>query len=120
MISLPFYFKEEWENGRLAIKYENYEEVEAVPYDMMVSGKDSEAVSVLRLWKAQNIRDFDMKTFSQGDYIRSMQEDNEADLISKVLYPADNHIEGKSLRLRQQYFLVSASFCSCFHCSIAL
>ena len=94
---------------RLKIAHYDAKEIEAVAYDMMISGKDSKAVSVLRLWKAQNIRDFDMKTFSQGDYIQSMQEDNEADLISKVLYPSDNHFEGKSLRLKQQYLLVSAA-----------
>ena len=76
---------------------------------MMVSGYDSKAVSVLRLWKAKSVQNFDMKLFSQGDYAAVMQEDNEADLISKVLYPADNHVEGKSLRLKQQYLLVSAS-----------
>ncbi len=101
--------KEYWTENGLKIGHYNTKEVEAVAYDMMISGKDSEAVSVLRLWKAQNIRDFDMKTFSQGDYMRSMQEDNEADLISKVLYPSDNHFEGKSLRLKQQYLLVSAT-----------
>ena len=103
------YIKEYWTENGLKIDHFDTKEVEAVAYDMMISGKDSEAVSVLRLWKAQNIRDFDMKTFSQGDYIRSMQEDNEADLISKVLYPSDNHFEGKSLRLKQQYLLVSAA-----------
>ena len=76
---------------------------------MMVSGYDSKAVSVLRLWKARSVQNFDMKLFSQGDYSAVMKEDNEAELISKVLYPADNHVEGKSLRLKQQYFLVSAS-----------
>ena len=101
--------EEEWTENGLQIHHYDAKEVEAVAYDMMISGKDSQAVSVLRLWKAQNIRDFDMKTFSQGDYIRSMQEDNEADLISKVLYPSDNHFEGKSLRLKQQYLLVSAA-----------
>ncbi len=103
------HLKENWTENGLKIDHFDAKEVEAVAYDMMISGKDSEAVSVLRLWKAQNIRDFDMKTFSQGDYIRSMQEDNEADLISKVLYPSDNHFEGKSLRLKQQYLLVSAA-----------
>ncbi len=103
------HIKEYWTENGLKIDHFDVKEVEAVAYDMMISGKDSEAVSVLRLWKAQNIRDFDMKTFSQGDYIRSMQEDNEADLISKVLYPSDNHFEGKSLRLKQQYLLVSAA-----------
>ncbi len=101
--------EEFWTENGLKIAHYNAKEIEAVAYDMMISGKDSKAVSVLRLWKAQNIRDFDMKTFSQGDYIQSMQEDNEADLISKVLYPSDNHFEGKSLRLKQQYLLVSAA-----------
>ena len=103
------HLEEFWTENGLKIAHYDATEVEAVAYDMMISGKDSEAVSVLRLWKAQNIRDFDMKTFSQGDYMRSMQEDNEADLISKVLYPSDNHFEGKSLRLKQQYLLVSAA-----------
>ena len=103
------HIEEYWTENGLKVVHYDAKEVEAVAYDMMISGKDSEAVSVLRLWKAQNIRDFDMKTFSQGDYIRSLQEDNEADLISKVLYPSDNHFEGKSLRLKQQYLLVSAA-----------
>lgn len=103
------HIEESWTENGLKIAHYDAKEVEAVAYDMMISGKNSKAVSVLRLWKAQNIRDFDMKTFSQGDYIRSMQEDNEADLISKVLYPSDNHFEGKSLRLKQQYLLVSAT-----------
>lgn len=103
------YIKENWTEEGLKIEHIDSKEVEAVAYDMMISGRDSEAVSILRLWKAQNISKFDMKTFSQGDYIRSMQEDNEAELISKVLYPSDNHFEGKSLRLKQQYLLVSAA-----------
>ena len=101
--------KEEWTENGLKIVYGGYKEVEAVAYDMMISGKDSDAVSVLRLWRARNISRFDMKLFSQGDYLRCMQEENEAEVISKVLYPADDHYEGKSLRLKQQYFLVSAS-----------
>lgn len=103
------YIKENWTKNGLKIEHCDAKEVEAVAYDMMISGKDCEAVSVLRLWVAQNRHDFDMKTFSQGDYMRCMQEDNEAELISKVLYPSDNHFEGKSLRLKQQYLLVSAS-----------
>ncbi|MBE7090014.1 MAG: glycogen/starch/alpha-glucan phosphorylase [Clostridiales bacterium] len=103
------HIKENWTENGLTIQHIDAKEIEAVAYDMMISGKNSDAVSVLRLWKAQNIRDFDMKTFSQGDYMRSMQEDNEAELISKVLYPSDNHFEGKSLRLKQQYLLVSAT-----------
>ena len=101
--------KEYWTENGLKIGHYDAKEVEAVAYDMMISGKDSKAVSILRLWKAQNVHKFDMKTFSQGDYMRSMQEDNEASLISKVLYPSDNHFEGKSLRLKQQYLLVSAA-----------
>lgn len=100
---------EDWTENGLKVTYGGYKEVEAVAYDMMISGKDSEAVSVLRLWRARNISRFDMKLFSQGDYLRCMQEENEAEVISKVLYPADDHYEGKSLRLKQQYFLVSAS-----------
>ena len=103
------YIKENWTENGLKIEHIDAHEVEAVAYDMMISGKNSQAVSVLRLWKTQNIHKFDMKTFSQGDYMRSMQEDNEAELISKVLYPSDNHFEGKSLRLKQQYLLVSAA-----------
>ncbi len=108
-IKFDGYVKENWTEAGLKIETVDAKEVEAVAYDMMISGKDSEAVSVLRLWRAQNAQKFDMKTFSQGDYMRSMQEDNEAELISKVLYPSDNHFEGKSLRLKQQYFLVSAT-----------
>ena len=103
------YVEEKWTEHGLETVYRNAKEVQAVAYDMMVSGYDSKAVSVLRLWKAKGVQNFDMKLFSQGDYNAVMQEDNEADLISKVLYPADNHVEGKSLRLKQQYFLVSAS-----------
>ena len=103
------YIKENWTENGLQVEHIDAHEVEAVGYDMIISGKDSEAVSVLRLWKTQNIHKFDMKTFSQGDYMRSMQEDNEAELLSKVLYPSDNHFEGKSLRLKQQYLLVSAA-----------
>ena len=103
------HIEEQWTENGLKIQHYDAKEVEAVAYDMMISGKDSDAVSVLRLWKAQNIHDFDMKIFSQGQYMKSLQEDNEAELISKVLYPSDNHFEGKSLRLKQQYLLVSAA-----------
>ena len=101
--------REEWHDGHLDIAYEGGEEVEAVPYDMMISGGDSSAVSQLRLWRAQNTQSFNMGLFSQGQYARAMQQSNDAELITKVLYPADNHTEGKLLRLSQQYFLVSAS-----------
>ena len=101
--------EEKWTEHGLVAVYRNAKEVQAVAYDMMVSGYRSKAVSVLRLWRAKSVQNFDMKLFSQGDYSAVMQEDNEAELISKVLYPADNHAEGKSLRIKQQYFLVSAS-----------
>ena len=103
------HIKENWKDGRLEILYENCEEIEAVPYDMMISGADSEAVSLLRLWKARNIQNFNMGLFSQGQYTKALEESNNAEVISKVLYPSDNHTEGKLLRLTQQYFLVSAS-----------
>ena len=108
-VNFDGYIKENWTENGLKIEHLEAKEIEAVAYDMMISGKGGDAVSVLRLWKAQSVRDFDMKTFSQGDYMRCMQEDNEAELISKVLYPSDNHFEGKSLRLKQQYLLVSAT-----------
>ena len=101
--------EENWTDKGVKINHVDATEVEAVPYDMMISGKDSEAVSVLRLWAARSTKTFDMHRFSQGDYARCMQENNEAELLSKVLYPSDNHFEGKSLRLKQQYLLVSAS-----------
>ncbi len=103
------YVEEKWTDHGMETIYRDAKEIQAVAYDMMVSGYDSQAVSVLRLWKARSVQNFDMKLFSQGDYAAVMKDDNEAELISKVLYPADNHVEGKSLRLKQQYFLVSAS-----------
>ena len=101
--------EEEWTDQGVKIKHIDAVEVEAVPYDMMISGKDSDGVSVLRLWSARSTKTFDMHMFSQGDYSQCMRDNNEAELISKVLYPADNHFEGKALRLKQQYLLVSAS-----------
>ncbi len=101
--------EEEWTPEGMKVNHVDYDEIEAVPYDMMISGKDSEAVSVLRLWAARSTKTFDMHLFSQGDYMRCMKENNEAELITKVLYPSDNHFEGKALRLKQQYLLVSAS-----------
>lgn len=103
------HIKEEWRDGHLNIIYENCEEIEAVPYDMMISGADSEAVSQLRLWKARDIQNFNMGLFTQGQYAKAMEDSTNAEVISKVLYPSDNHTEGKLLRLSQQYFLVSAS-----------
>ena len=101
--------EEKWTENGVQINYYDTKDVEAVAYDMMISGKDSDAVSVLRLWKARPRQDFNMKLFSQGDYYQAMSDDNDAEVLTKVLYPADNHINGKSLRLKQQYFLCSAS-----------
>lgn len=101
--------KEVWKEGHMEVVYEGGEEIEAMPYDMMISGADSKAVSQLRLWKAQDVTNFNMNLFSSGQYSRALENSNRADIISKVLYPADNHEEGKLLRLTQQYFLVSAS-----------
>ncbi|MBQ3081903.1 MAG: glycogen/starch/alpha-glucan phosphorylase [Clostridia bacterium] len=111
---------EKWDNGRCEIIHENYEEVEAVPYDMLVSGANSEAITTLRLWKAQDIRNFNMELFSQGQYVKAVEENTVAQTISKVLYPNDNHPEGKLLRLSQQYFLVSASLQNIIHDHISI
>ncbi len=100
---------ESWTENGMKVEHVDATEVEAIPYDMMISGKDSSAVSVLRLWTAKSTKTFDMRSFSEGDYLRCMKESGEAEIISKVLYPADDHYEGKSLRLKQQYLLVSAS-----------
>ncbi len=99
----------EWvDNGVFKTSHENYQAVTAVPYDMYISGYRSDAVNKLVLWSAQ-LPTFDMHAFSRGEYVRSLEQNTMAQVISKVLYPADNHIEGKRLRLRQQYLLVSAS-----------
>ncbi|MBQ2903693.1 MAG: glycogen/starch/alpha-glucan phosphorylase [Clostridia bacterium] len=97
-----------WEEAYHHVELVNCKTVKAVPYDMMVAGKDGKSAAVLRLWSAK-VDGFDMTKFNQGDYMHAMEEKAMAEVISKVLYPADNHPEGKSLRLRQQYFLVSAS-----------
>ncbi len=103
------YVREYWHNGKMLVDYVDCDEVQAVPYDMMISGADSKAVNILRLWRAQDESKFNMKLFSQGQYIKALEENTNAEVISKVLYPSDNHYEGKQLRLTQQYFLVSAS-----------
>ncbi len=97
------------ESGILMPVYYDYVEVEAYPYDMLISGYDSDCVSTLRLWQAKSLQKFDMKMFNQGDYAKAVAEEAEIELISKVLYPSDDHVEGKTLRLKQQYFLVSAA-----------
>lgn len=100
---------ENWGESNLTINHEEYDEVIAVPYDMMISGYDCKAVNNLRLWRAHSASNINMNLFSQGQYEKAMQESTSAELISKVLYPSDEHYEGKLLRLSQQYFLISAS-----------
>ena len=100
--------KEYWDNQYHCVTLDNYTTVMAVPYDMYVSGFDSKGVSKLRLWKAV-CPSFDMATFNRGDYASALSQNIVAQAISKVLYPNDNHHAGKSLRLRQQYFLCAAS-----------
>ena len=100
--------RENWDHGFHYIQHLNYNSVMAVPSDMYVQGYDGQGVAKLRLWQAK-APDFDMSSFSLGDYGAAMSKNASAELISKVLYPNDNHVEGKILRLRQQYFLSAAS-----------
>ncbi|MGN1423544.1 MAG: glycogen/starch/alpha-glucan phosphorylase [Oscillospiraceae bacterium] len=99
---------EYWDNNYHHLEHVNYNSVNAVPYDMYVSGYDSKGVSKLRLWSAESMS-FDMSSFNTGDYAKALGANNIAHSISKVLYPNDNHAEGKALRLRQQYFMCAAS-----------
>ena len=100
--------KEYWDSHYHHVSLEDYTTVIAVPYDMFVSGYNSDAVSKLRLWKAISPA-FDMNKFNSGNYEKALSQNIVAQAISKVLYPNDNHLEGKSLRLRQQYFMCAAS-----------
>ena len=102
-------YNEYWTDDGLKYELHNPQIVEAVPYDLYISGADTRAVNKLRLWKAQCSDGFDMQLFNSGDFTRAAQQNNRAELITKVLYPADNIEEGKELRLKQQYFMVSAS-----------
>lgn len=106
--------RETWNDGHHNIELENYNTVRAVPYDLMVAGADGRSVNVLRLWSSET-PSINMAAFNQGDYVRALEHQAMAEVISKVLYPEDNHPEGKSLRLRQQYFLVSASIQDILH-----
>ncbi len=98
-----------WENGKLTVTQRDCTRVVAVPYDMNISGYNTETVNRIRLWHSTAPQDFDMKMFSRGEYVKASAAKAMAEAINKVLYPADDHIEGKSLRLKQQYFFVSAS-----------
>ena len=111
-LSIDIHFEgdlqEYWDNQYHYISHVNYSTVVATPYDMYVSGYGSDGVSVLRLWSAK-APNFDMEMFNKGNYDRALAQNSIANAISKILYPNDNHLEGKSLRLRQQYFLCAAS-----------
>ncbi len=100
--------KEYWQDSYHYLSHENYNTVVAIPYDLYVSGYGSEGVSTLRLWQAK-APSFDMKSFNDGNYATALSQNSMANAISKVLYPNDNHLEGKSLRLRQQYFMCAAA-----------
>ncbi len=97
-----------WDGGYHHVEHNNATRVVAQPFDLMVAGKGGKAISTLRLWKA-TAPGMDMSLFNQGEYMRAMEQKAMAEIITQVLYPADDHREGKSLRLSQQYFLASAS-----------
>ena len=100
----------EWLDGeQFKVAHVGYETVTAVPHDMYISGYGSDAVNRLVLWSAKLPQSFDMAAFSRGDYVQALERNTMAETISKVLYPADDHLSGKRLRLKQQYLLVSAS-----------
>lgn len=101
--------EERWDSGHLEIVHHNYVSVQAVPHDMLISGYRSDTVNTLRLWQAKSSKSMNMALFSEGEYLKAIEEQAMAEVISKILYPEDKHIEGKSLRMKQQYFFVSAS-----------
>ena len=101
--------REFWNNGHLHIVNENATRVQAIPCDMVVAGYDTDHVNTLRLWDARATKPVDMALFSRGEYLKAAEETAMAATIAKILYPEDNHYEGKSLRLKQQYFFVSAT-----------
>ncbi len=95
--------------GKTLFKQENYESVLAVPYDYPIVGYNNNQVNTLRIWDAEPIVDFQLESFDRGDYHKAVEQQNLAKNIVEVLYPNDNHYAGKELRLKQQYFFVSAS-----------
>ena len=97
------------ETGDMQFKQENYESVLAVPYDYPIVGYNNHVVNTLRIWDAEPIVDFQLDSFDRGDYRKAVEQQNLAKNIVEVLYPNDNHLAGKELRLKQQYFFVSAS-----------
>ena len=103
------YVRTVWENGREKFVQEGYQSVMAVPYDLPVVGYGNNVVNTLRIWDAQPINTFSLDAFDRGDYQKAVEQENLAKNICEVLYPNDNHYAGKELRLRQQYFFISAS-----------
>lgn len=101
--------EEYMEDGRLKFRHVDYNTVIAEPYDMPITGFNSETVNTLRLWRALSPEVMDMDEFNRGDYAKASENKELAEVISKILYPEDNHYEGKLLRLKQQYFFVSAT-----------
>ncbi len=97
------------ETGKIHFVQENYESVKAVPYDYPIVGYNNNVVNTLRIWDAEPIVDFQLESFDRGDYHKAVEQQNLAKNIVEVLYPNDNHYAGKELRLKQQYFFVSAS-----------
>jgi starch phosphorylase len=103
------WIEQDWSTGSLRILHHNPVTVLAVPYDMPVVGYDTINVNRLRMWSAQSPKKLDMASFNQGEYMAAMEEKELSEVISKVLYPEDNHYAGRELRLKQQYFFASAS-----------
>ena len=103
------HLREFWDNGYLHIVQEDATQVTAVPCDMVIAGYGTRHTNVLRLWDARASKPVDMSLYSRGEYLKAAEEEAMAETIAKVLYPEDNHVEGKSLRLKQQYFFVSAT-----------
>ncbi len=97
------------DEGKIRFVQENYESVKAIPYDYPIVGYNNHVVNTLRIWDAEPIVDFQLESFDRGDYHKAVEQQNLAKNIVEVLYPNDNHYAGKELRLKQQYFFVSAS-----------
>lgn len=97
------------EDGKVAISYSAETNITGIPYDVPVTGYQSKIINTLRLWSAKSPKNMDMGLFSGGDYLKAIEDQALAEVLSKVLYPEDNHPEGKALRLRQQYFFVSCT-----------
>ena len=103
------YVKTEWDGERNHFVQEGYQSVLAVPYDMPIVGYGNNVVNTLRIWDAQPIDTFSLSAFDKGDYQKAVEQENLAKNLVEVLYPNDNHYAGKELRLKQQYFFISAS-----------